>query len=74
MENEERDREIQEWKEKIPKMSHEEMAKLWRNAPTGHPVFDSGLGLFEIFEERFKKLGGMTPKISKKIGWQGDEG
>ena len=61
--------EIQQWKEKIDKMSQTEMAHLRRFAPSGHVVFDSSLPLNTYFEERFKKLGGMTPDISKKIGW-----
>jgi hypothetical protein len=52
-------------------MSQEEMARLWRFAPSGHPVFSNDLPLFGRFEE----LGGMTPEISKKIGWKrGDDG
>lgn len=53
----------------IEKMSHEEMASLWRFAPSGHPYFDDRLSMFVVFEARFKKLGGMTTEISKKIGW-----
>lgn len=62
------EQEIIEWKERIDEMSHIAMAILWRFAPAGHPVFDSTLPLFRYFDERFKKLGGMTPKISKRIG------
>lgn len=67
--------EIKAWKTKIPKMSHEEMARLWRFAPPGHIIFNStakdeetGQTLFDIFNERFISFGGMTPEISKKIG------
>lgn len=63
------DKEIQEWKDKIDKMSHEQMASLWRFAPAGHPIFNSTLPLFEYFDKRFKELGNITPEISKKIGW-----
>ena len=58
--------EIEEWKKKIDGMSQEDMARLWRFAPSGHPVFVTGSDLFEYFQSRFK---GFTPEISKKIGW-----
>lgn len=53
----------------INNMSHIEMASLWRNAPSGHPYFDRTKPFFEIFEKRFKELGGFTPEISKEMGW-----
>ncbi len=55
--------------EKINKMSQLEMARLWRNAPIGHPYFDNTKPYCKIFKERFEKLGGMTTEISKQIGW-----
>ena len=61
--------EIQEWKDKIDKMSHIEMCKLWRFAPAGHPVFRSNLPLFKYFDEKYVNFGGMTAEISKAIGW-----
>lgn len=61
--------EIAAWKERINAMTQMEMAELRRFAPAGHPVFSSGLPLFALFEARFKALGGMTPAISKQIGW-----
>lgn len=63
------EQEIDEWKAKIAQMSQLEMARLWRFAPSGHPCFDSTLPLFKIFKDRFEDLGGMTPAISKTIGW-----
>ena len=63
------DLEVKEWKEKIDAMSQIEMARLRRFAPTGHPLFNTTLPLYEYFERRFKKLGGMTSSISKSIGW-----
>lgn len=54
---------------KINSMSQIEMARLWRFAYVGHDYFNSKLPFFKVFEERFKKLGGMTPAISKEIGW-----
>lgn len=53
----------------INKLSHEEMARLWRFAPVGHKYFDNGKPYANYFEERFQKLGGMTPEISKHIGF-----
>lgn len=55
--------------EKINNMSQMEMARLHRFAPAGHPYFDSTKPYHEIFAKRFKELGGMTPEISKSIGW-----
>ena len=60
--------EVKDWKEKIDGMSQREMARLYRFAPAGHPVFDKTLPLHEYFEEAFNKAGGMTPAISKSIG------
>lgn len=57
--------------EKINNMSHIEMARLWRFAPSGHKYFDSSLPYFDIFNKRFKAFGGFTPKISKLIGRDG---
>lgn len=63
--------EIEEMKLKIDGMSHLQMAYLHRFAAVGHPFFDSKLPLHEHFEKRFKEFGGMTPEISKEIGWEG---
>ena len=53
----------------INTLSHYAMAKLWRFAPFGHIYFDPKLPYYKIFKNRFQELGGMTSKISKKIGW-----
>ncbi len=63
------EQEIQDWKDKIDRMTQKEMASLRRFAPSGHPCFDNRLPLYTYFEERFSKLGGMTPGVSKAIGW-----
>jgi len=60
---------IAEWKDRINKMSQAEMASLRRFAPIGHLVFDQQYPLCKYFEQRFSDLGGMTPQISKQIGW-----
>lgn len=62
--------EIRKHVESINALSQMEMAGLWRNAPIGHPYFDKKLPLFAVFEKRFKELGGMTPAVSKAIGWE----
>lgn len=57
----------------IDNMSHLQMARLWRFAPVGHPFFETGSPVGDYFQERFKALGGMTPDISKRLGWGDDE-
>lgn len=59
----------QDWRDKIDKMNQATMAQMQRYAPVGHPVFDNRSGLYPYFRERFEKLGGMTPGVSKAIGW-----
>ena len=55
------------WSKKIETMSHEDLAKLYRFAPSGHIVF-SDTRLHEQFVKRFYKLfGGMTSEMSKRI-------
>lgn len=54
---------------KINQMSRMEMASLLRFAPIGHPYFDDTKPFFKVFNKRFQEFGGMTPKISKAIGW-----
>lgn len=53
--------------ELINAMSREAMACLQRYAPAGHPYFDTSLPYFEVFEARFKQLGGFSPALSKAI-------
>lgn len=55
----------------IKNMSRIEMANLWRFAPSGHMYFDINLPFHEMFKKRFDELGGFSPAISKKIGWDG---
>lgn len=58
-------------KTEIDGMSQISMASLRRFAPCGHPYFDSTNGdLADYFEAKFKEKGGMTPEISKAIGWR----
>jgi len=46
-----------------------EMCRLVRFAPSGHKYFDKSKPYNELFQERFIKLGGFTPEISKRLGW-----
>lgn len=63
------DQEIEAWKKKIDDMDQYEMCRLWRFSKPGHPCFDSTTPLADYFKERFDKLGGFTPEISKSLGW-----
>lgn len=56
-------------KEKVLIMSHEQMARLWRFALPGHKYFNKENPISKVFLRRFLNLGGMTPEMSKKIGW-----
>ena len=64
-----KEEEFIEWKKTIDSMSHLELAKLYRFAPSGHPVFRADRPMFDYFMERFNSFGGMTPGVSKAIGW-----
>ena len=57
--------------DEINQMDRFSMARLWRFAPSGHPFFDRSLPYYEVFEKRFKELGGFSPSISKSLGWGG---
>ena len=61
--------EIEQLENEIDSMSQMDMARRWRFARSGDPMFRSDLPLYEKFEKRFKELGGFTPEISKAIGW-----
>jgi hypothetical protein len=63
------EKEILHWKHKIDGMNQKACAQLQRFAPVGHVVFNKDAGLWEYFQAHFKKIGGMTPAISKEIGW-----
>ena len=63
--------EIKDWQERIDRMSHVQMCSLSRFAPCGHPCFDRTIPeVSEYFAKRYEELGGMTPAISKAIGWR----
>lgn len=55
-------------KEKIDAMSHVEMARVLRFTRLGTwPFNDDEIGSY--FLEKFHEAGGMTPQISRLIGW-----
>ena len=55
--------------DEIKSMSHFEMCKMWRFAPSGHPYFDCTQPYSAVFKERlFGHFGGFTPAISKALG------
>ena len=51
----------------IDKLTQYQMAAKWRFAPPGDPMLMGTAG--DYFVKRFKELGGMTPQISKDLGW-----
>lgn len=68
MKTQEFEREVEREIDNISRMSRFEMCELWRFAPAGHPYFDRTLPLFEVFDARFRALGGFSPEISKALG------
>jgi hypothetical protein len=61
---------IEVHKKEIDKMSHHQMAYLYRFARSGHPYFDKTNELSSYFSKKFQDKGGMTTQISKDIGWE----
>ena len=59
--------EIEKLENEINSMSQMDMARRWRFATSGDPMFRSDLPFGEKFKNRFKELGGFTPKISKAL-------
>lgn len=57
----------EEIKKEIDALSQEEMARLWRFTPPGHPFFKHD-AVGDYFEKSFREKGFFTPEISKKIG------
>ena len=54
-------------KAQIDDMSRLEMARLWRFAPRSHPLLEGETG--DYFRKVFGEKGGMSPEISKQLGW-----
>ncbi len=61
---------IEAHKKQIDAMDVVQLAKFRRYAPAGHVYFDRTTPLYLYFENRFQSLGGMTPELSKQIGWR----
>ena len=55
--------------DQVERANHEQLAKWYRFLPCGETVEHQKI--MDRIEERFKKLGGMTPKLSDKIGFGG---
>jgi transposase len=53
----------------IADMDAEQIGRLMRFAPIGHPYMDGSLPYWELLNSRFQSLGGWTPQLSKQIGW-----
>ena len=53
--------------DRIGEMSREDMCRLWRHAPAGHPYFVTGSPENDAFTKRFDELGRFSPAISKAI-------
>ena len=62
--------ELETINKEIDEMSHEEMCRRWRFSGAGDFIFRSDLPFYARFKKRFDALGGFTPEISKKIGWE----
>ena len=56
----------------IDKMSQEDMCRALRFSPPGRIFFRNDLPTVRAaWDKRWKETGGMTPAISKRIGWDG---
>ena len=55
--------------EQVEKANHEQLARWYRFLPSGDTPQQQNIQ--DRIVQRFKKMGGMTPEISKKIGHRG---
>lgn len=55
-------------KKKIDDMTQFEMADRWRFGSGGNRLLHGDAG--EYFKKIFQEKGGMTPEISKELGWE----
>jgi hypothetical protein len=62
--------EYDRWVAEIETWSQEECARNWRYTAAGHIIFRTDSPLYGVFLDHFNELGGMTPEISKRIGWE----
>jgi hypothetical protein len=65
------EQQIKDALDRIEKMDHYTMCRLWRFAPTGSEIyFRSDLPTGDAFRKRlFEHFHGFTPEISKDLGW-----
>jgi len=56
-----------EMKQRIDALSQYDLCERNRFAPVGDPMFQGEAG--EYFMKVLREKGGMTPKISKSLGW-----
>lgn len=54
--------------ESVKNISREEACRIWRFAESGY--LQTGCPVSDAFVEHFNKLGGFSPEISKRIGWE----
>jgi len=59
---------ITKLKAEIDTMSHFDLAYTWRFSPPGNRYFTIS-EVFQYFKKTLKDKGGITPEISKKMGW-----
>lgn len=60
---------IEYWKKRIDAMTQHDCAELQRFAEPGHSIFAHEV-LYDYFRAHFDQVGGMTPEISKAVGWK----
>lgn len=59
---------LEELKTKIDRMSHKELATIWRHGSSDNELLQGKAG--EYFKDRlFNHFGGFNPGLSKDIGW-----
>lgn len=59
-------------KERIDRMSYEQMLRIWRFAPLGSPVFQGKTGDYfnaSMRRKRYSQCRGAHTAASKRIGW-----
>lgn len=63
---------LEELKSKIDKLSHRELAKIWRFGSSDNELLQGEAGKY--FKDRlFNHFGGFNPSLSKGIGWDKNE-
>jgi len=55
-------------KEDIDKMSHKELATLWRFGKSENDYLQGEIGIY-LKDRLFNHFGGFNPSLSKEIGW-----